>query len=195
MAPVAADPDDTVSPENGQVEESAGGEPAERTDTKTDDLNPHMTDETEELRARLSEKDDRIAELESEVEQLEAEREQVASAYAEALAAGDSVFTEDELAENFTVGELREKYSETETATMADTEPTVQSGGGGGDTRTASLSDAEQEEVAKHREAIEAVAGSDSAIARNERRHRAGLIGEITGEDAETVLANMEVNQ
>jgi uncharacterized small protein (DUF1192 family) len=152
-----------------------------------------MTDETEELRARLSEKDDRIAELESEVEQLKNEREDVALAYAESLAAGDSVFSEDELAEKFSVGELREKYSETETATMADTEPAVQSGGG--DTQTASLTDTEQKQVAEHREAIKTVSDSDTPIARHERQHRAGLIGDITGEDPETILENMEVEQ
>jgi len=75
--------DDADSPDSGRAE--AGGE---RTGTKATDYNAHMSDTEEELRARLSSKDDRIAELQNEVEQLEDEREDVARAYAEALAAG-----------------------------------------------------------------------------------------------------------
>jgi hypothetical protein len=179
--------DDSVSPEIGQDEDGAGGEPADGTVDQTDDFNAHMTDEEEELRARLSEREDRIAELESEVEQLEDEREDVALAYAEALAAGDSILDEDDLVEKFTVAELAEKYDQTDEATLADAEPAVQSGSDG-DTESASLSESEQAEVNEHREVIAELAGSDSTIATKERERRADLVAEKTGEDPETIL-------
>jgi hypothetical protein len=178
--------DDSVSPEIGQDEDGAGGEPAGRTADQTDALNAHMTDEEEELRARLSEKEDRIAELENEVEQLQDEREDVALAYAEALAAGDSILDESDLVEKFTVAELSEKYEETDEATLADAEPAVQSGSDG-DSESAALSDSEQKEVAKHREAL-ADLDSEKIVAQKERERRANLIAETTGEDPETIL-------
>jgi hypothetical protein len=178
--------DDSVSPEIGQDEDGAGGEPADGTADQTDDFNAHMTDEEEELRARLSEKEDRIAELESEVEQLEDEREDVALAYAEALAAGDSILDEDDLVEKFTVAELAEKFEQTDEATLADAEPAVQSGSDG-DSESAALSESEQKEVAKHREAL-ADLDSEKIVAQKERERRANLIAETTGEDPETIL-------
>lgn len=131
MAAAAGGTDDAVSPESGPAEVSTGGEPADSTDRQTEvsTLNMDDNDDPEELRARLSEKDDRIAELEAQVEQLQEERADVAHAYAEALAAGDTVFDEDDLVENFTVAELSEKFESTESATLAETEPEVQSGG------------------------------------------------------------------
>jgi TolA-binding protein len=180
--------DDAVSPQSGPAEELPGGEPAERTDLQTNDSETHMTEQTEELRARLSEKDDRIAELESEVEQLQDERQDVAQAYAESLAAGDSIFNADELVDKFEVAELREKFDATETATMADVEPDVQSGGA--NTETATLSDSEAEEVAEHREVIAELAGSDAMVAKKERERRAEIVAEKTGEDTETVLGS-----
>jgi hypothetical protein len=181
-ADMAAATDDADSPDSGRAE--AGGE---RTGTQDSELNAHMSDTEEELRARLSEKDDRIAELQNEVEQLKDEREQVARAYAEALAAGDTVFTEDELAEKFTVAELSEKLEATEDAALADTEPTVQSGDS--DTETASLSEAEQDEVADLRAAIEDLSGSETRLAEIQREQHAEKIAELTGEDTEAVLA------
>jgi len=176
---------DTDDPEPGEV---AGGEPEQRTDEQTGRFNPHMSETEEELRARLSEKDDRIAELESQVEQYEAEREDVARAYAEALAADDSVFDADDLVSKFEVAELREKFEAAEDATLADTEPDVQSGAGDGGPETATLSDEQQAEVAEHREVIADLADSDSVIATKEREHRADLVAEITGEDPDTIL-------
>jgi len=146
-----------------------------------------MSDTEEELRARLSSKDDRIAELESEVEQLEDEREDVARAYAEALAAGDTVFDEDTLVEKFTVAELAERYEDIEDATLTDTEPTVQSGDSDGE--TANLSESEQEEVAELRAAISDLSGSETRLAEIQREQHAERIAELTGEDVEAVLA------
>lgn len=178
----AGSTDDANSPDSGRAE--AGGE---GTGAQDSELNAHMSDTEEELRARLSEKDDRIAELQNQVEQLEDEREDVARAYAEALAAGDTIFTEDELAEKFSVAELSEKLEATEDATLADTEPTVQSGDS--DTETASLSEAEQDEVADLRAAIEDLSGSETRLAEIQREQHAEKIAELTGEDTEAVLA------
>ncbi len=174
----------TDDPEPGEV---AGGEPEQRIDGTDDRFNPHMSETEEELRARLSEKDDRIAELESQVEQYEAERDDVARAYAEALAADDSVFDADDLVAKFEVAELREKFEGTDDATLADAEPDVQSGGGSGP-EGAALSESEQAEVSEHREVIADLAESDSIIATKERERRADLVADITGEDPETIL-------
>lgn len=177
--------DDAVSPASGQAEASG-----ERTDTQTTTDNAHMSDTEEELRARLSEKDDRIAELETEVEQLEDERADVARAYAEALAAGDSVFDEDELVDKFTVAELADKFDAVEDATLADVEPDVQSGDSDG-SQTATLSESEQAEVAELRSAIDDLAGSETRLAEIQREQHAEKIAELTGEDTEDVLAEV----
>ena len=174
--------DDADSPDSGRAE--AGGE---RTDTQTTTETAHMSDTEEELRARLSEKDDRIAELQNEVEQLEDEREDVARAYASSLAAGDTVFDEDDLVEKFTVAELSAKLEATEDATLAETEPTVQSGDS--DTETATLSESEQSEVADLRAAIEDLSGSETRLAEIQREQHAERIAELTDEDTDAVLA------
>jgi molybdopterin converting factor small subunit len=178
----AGDTDDAVSPESGRAE--AGGE---RTDSQTTTNTANMSETEEELRARLSEKDDRIAELQSKVEQLNEEREQVARAYAEALAAGDTVLDEDAFVPKFTVAELAERYESVEDAALADAEPTVQSGDS--DTETASLSESEQDEVADLRGAIDELSNSDTRLAEIQREQHAERIAELTGEDTDAVLA------
>jgi len=181
----ASDTDDAMSPSAGQAEASG-----ERTDTQTTTDNAHMSDTEEELRARLSEKEDRIAELETEVEQLEDERADVARAYAEALAAGDSVFDEDELVDKFTVAELAAKFDAVEDATLADVEPDVQSGDSD-EPQTASLSDSEQAEVAELRSAMADLAGSETRLAEIQREQHAERVAELTDEDVESVLAEV----
>jgi hypothetical protein len=145
-----------------------------------------MSDQEEQLRAKLNEKDERIAELESEVEQLQDEREEVAHAYAAALAAGDTVFDEDDLVEMCSVGELRERYNDTESATLADADPTVQSGGGDG--QTASLSEDEREEARELRSRLSDLAESSTRLAEVEREQAAARLADITGEDPDTIL-------
>jgi len=75
---------------------------------------------------------------------------------------------------------------DSESATLADTEPTVQSGGGES-SEEATLSESEQADVADHREVIADLAGKDG-VARHERERRASLVAEITGEDPDTIL-------
>lgn len=181
----ASDTDDAMSPSAGQAEASG-----ERTDTQTTTDNAHMSDTEEELRARLSEKEDRIAELETEVEQLEDERADVARAYAEALAAGDSVFDEDELVDKFTVAELAAKFDAVEDASLADVEPDVQSGDSD-EPQTATLSDSEQAEVAELRSAMADLAGSETRLAEIQREQHAERVAELTDEDVESVLAEV----
>jgi len=194
MAAAGGDTDDDVSPESGPSEVSTGGEPADSTGDEPTDDSQHMSDEDDnndtqesELRATLQEKQEQIAELESQVEQLQEERADVAQAYAEALAAGDTILDADEFAERYSVAELREKVEETESATLADTEPAVQSGGGETDTSEAELSESEQAEVADHREVIADLAGK-GGVAKHERQRRAELVAEKTGEDPDTIL-------
>jgi hypothetical protein len=191
MAPAVGATDD---PEPGEV---AGGEPEARTGARLTETPDTMGDTTtdpetvEELRATLQEKEETVAELRDRVEQLEDERADVAEAYADALAAGDTVLDAEDFAEKFTVAELRERYHDTEDATLADTEPAVQSGGTETDTETATLSDADQEEVAERREAIAALAGSTSDFAETQAEQHAERIAELTDEDVDTILADM----
>jgi hypothetical protein len=182
-AAMAAGPDD---PETGEVADGATSETRTASEQST---TAHMSDDTtDELRARLSEKDDRIADLETQVEQLQAERDDVARAYAEALAAGDTVLDVDDYVDKFEVAELRTKYENTEAATLAETEPTVQSGGSEPD-EEATLSESEEAEVADLRETIEALEGESSRLAEIQREQHADRIAELTGEDADAILA------
>jgi hypothetical protein len=144
----------------------------------------------EELRADLQAKEETVEELRDQVEQLEAERADVAEAYAEALAAGDTVLDADDFTEKFTVAELRERYRDTDEASLADTEPAVQSGDTETDTETATLSESEQEEVAERREAIAALAGSSSDFAATQAEQHAERIAELTAEDVDEILAD-----
>jgi len=188
MAPAAGATDD---PEPGEV---AGGEPEQRTRTGTqptttpDTMGDTTTDpETvEELRADLQQKEETVAELRDRVEQLEDEREDVATAYAEALAAGDTVLDAADFAEKFTVAELRERYEAAEEATLADAEPAVQSGDT--DTESASLSEAEQEEAAELRSAIADLKTSETRFAEIQREQHAERLAELTDTDTETIL-------
>lgn len=190
--------DEPVSPETGQGEVAGGrdGTDSEPTTITTTDMaddpeGSEATNEptTEELRARLSAKDDRIAELKQQVEQYEQEREDVARAYAEALAAEDSVFTPDDLVERFEVAELRERVEDREDATLSDVaEPDVQSGDTESETQTASLSEADREAAEEHRAALQELADSDRPLAEHERERRAAKLAEITGEDPDTIL-------
>jgi chromosome segregation ATPase len=183
----------TDDPEPGEV---AGGEPEARTAAQLTDTPDTMGDtntdpETvEELRADLQQKEETVEELRDQVEQLEAERADVAEAYADALAAGDTVLEADDFSEKFTVAELRERYESAEDATLADAEPAIQSGGT--DTETATLSDADQEEVAERREAIAALAGSTSDFAETQAEQHAERIAELTDEDVDAILADMD---
>jgi vacuolar-type H+-ATPase subunit I/STV1 len=170
-------------------------DPTTTTPTTTMSDNDSDTDARErvtELKAELSDRQERIAELEAEVEQLRDERDDVARAYAEALTdAGETVLSADDLVDRFEVAELRERLVEVTdaddaSAALADTEPAVQSGGGT-ETETADLSEAEQAEAADHREVIADLAGK-GGVAAHERRHRAEQLADITGEDPETIL-------
>jgi len=180
-------PAGTDDPDEGEVLDGSGGDAdTETTHTAHMSEDDDTDDIEEELRARLSEKDDRIAELEQENSELKDEREDVARAYASALADAETVFDEDELVERFEVSELAAKVEDSESATLADTEPTVQSGGGES-SEEATLSESEQADVADHREVIADLAGKDG-VARHERERRASLVAEITGEDPDTIL-------
>jgi hypothetical protein len=191
----AAGTDDSVSPETGQDEDRR--DLADNTDTTTmGDNTPDPQQRVNELKAELSDVREERDELAAQVEQYE-EREEAyeaaAQEFAGALAdSGETVLDEEELVDRFDVAELAAKVDETESATLADTEPSVQSGGGETDTETASLSEAEQKEVVEHREAIAELAGQNGTVFKHERQRRAELIAEKTGEDPETILEQEE---
>lgn len=191
----AAGTDDSVSPASGRDE--GRQDSARPNDTTTmGDNTPDPQQRVNELKAELSDVREERDELAAQVEQYE-EREEAyeaaAQEFAGALAdSGETVLDEEELVDRFDVAELAGKVDETESATLADTEPSVQSGGGESDTETASLSGTEQEEVAELRQNIEELRGSDARLAEIQREQHAERIAELTGEDADAVLAEEE---
>jgi len=156
MEAEAAAGDAQHSDELAESSTGPSGTGPQSTDESMSNTEPDDPEEpsVEELRARLSEKDDRIDDLESEVETLSAKVEATDAAaeeYAAALVdAGETVLSEEDLVDRFTVAELAAKYDETEAATLAtpdeDPEPDVRSGADPDGTQTATLSAAEQDE-------------------------------------------------
>lgn len=143
----------------------------QRTFDKTNDQN--MTDD------KVDALEQRIEELEEQNESLLAENKQVRMEYAEAVA-GDSGFDAEELADKFTVEELREKYDEAEEAQLADRpdEPAPETGSAG---------EAELSENEGDNEDSEEIAELKSEIATYEQ-----LGWDAALEDAEERLAELE---
>lgn len=142
---------------------------------------PRETASLADLRARLVEKQEHVAELEARRDELAEERADVKRAYAEALVARGTVLEVDDLVGRFTLPELREKVDVTDAgraATLADTEPTIQSG----DTpETATLSRGERERVAELESKLEDLPERDSGLVAHQRGHLEEKIAEIRG--------------
>jgi hypothetical protein len=165
----------------------------ERLDEKDEQINALEAD-LEETEAELSEKearveeledetDDRIAELEDEVEELREQNEAAREQYAAALAAADTVFDEDELAENYTLAELSAKIEKADFSTdVSETEPFVRSGSGEG--VEANLSAAEQEEKAELESRLSELDDKEGLLAEKERDRLEAELAELTGGDA-----------
>jgi DNA repair exonuclease SbcCD ATPase subunit len=165
----------------------------ERLDEKDEQINALEAD-LEETEADLSEKearveeledqtDDRIAELEDEVEELRKQNEAAREQYAAALAAADTVFDEDELAENYTLAELSAKIEKADFSTdVSETEPFVRSGSGEG--VEANLSAAEQEEKAELESRLSELDDKEGLLAEKERDRLEAELAELTGGDA-----------
>jgi len=134
MAPRADIPEEEINEIQDMADELAaeafdkdwGEESSESADSIEDD---NMTEETENETedVDVEELQARVDELEEENTRLREEVESVRREYADALA-GDSAFDAEELAEKFTVDELKEKYDESD-AQLAESEPAPQTGG------------------------------------------------------------------
>lgn len=137
-----------------------------------------------DLRARLVEKQERVAELEARRDDLESERLTVKREYAEALVDRGTLLDADELVDRFSLRELREKVDDVqassahESATLADTEPAIQSG----DAETASLSLGERERVAEIVSRLEDLPERDRGLVAHERARLEEELAELRGE-------------
>ena len=165
----------------------------ERLDEKDEQINDLEAD-LEETEAELSEKearveeledetDDRIAELEEEVEELREQNEAAREQYAAALAEADTVFDEDELAENYTLAELSAKIEEADFSTDdGGAEPFIRSGSGEG--VEANLSAAEQEEKAELEAKLDDLDEKEGPLVEKERERVEAELAELTGGEA-----------
>jgi len=154
----------------------------ERVDEKVaqiDDLEAELEakDET------IDEKEERIAELEDTTEELREQNEAARERYAAALAEADTILSEDELVEQFTLAELAEKADEADFAADDGTpEPTVRSGGG--PSTEANLSAAEQERKAELKERKAELEDAGNDLAEKELERVEAELAEITGGEA-----------
>jgi Mg-chelatase subunit ChlI len=134
-----------------------------------------------DLRARLVEKQEHVAELEARRDELAEERAEAKREYAEALVDRGTLLDVDDLVERFTLPELREKVDVADAgraASLADTEPTIQSG----DTaETATLSLGERERVAELESKLEDLPDRDSGLVAHQREHLEEELAEIRG--------------
>jgi len=115
--------DEQADTESAESQSSLAENEAESQESDT------MTEETEETNDTELDAEalqSRVEELEAQNESLRSEVEAVRAEYAETLA-GDSAFSAEELADKFTVEELREKYDDSE-ATLAEEKPAPQTG-------------------------------------------------------------------
>lgn len=133
------------------------------------------------LRGALEEREAHLADLREQRDDLETERDRVKREYAEALAPG-SVLDADELAARFSLSDLRDKYDEasTSTATLADTEPTLQAGAA--PTETATLSTAESERVAELEARLDELPDADRGVFKHQREQIETELAELRGE-------------
>jgi len=143
-----------------------------------------------DLRAELQEKEARLTALEERRTALATERESVKREFAEPLADREPYLDVDELLERFSLDELREKVnalSSERTSSLADVEPSIQSGDAPG-VETAALSRDDREEVAELRSSLEDLAASSSRLAAHQREQYASRLAELTGKSVEAVL-------
>jgi DNA repair exonuclease SbcCD ATPase subunit len=137
----------------------------------------------QDLRARIAEREEEIARLREREDKLQAERETVATEYAEALATYDDVLDADDLVEKLSLSELRQKVDDARTqrreASLADTEPAIQSGVG--PTETARLSPDDRERVTELEALLEDLPDRDTGLIKHRRREIEEELAEIRG--------------
>lgn len=133
-----------------------------------------------DLRARLVEKQEEIARLQDRRDELAEERADVKRAYAEALVDRGTVLDVADLVERFTLPELRQKVDDGggESATLADTEPTVQAGDAA---ERATLSRGDRERVAELESKLEDLPDRDEGLVAHQREHLEEKLAEIRG--------------
>jgi hypothetical protein len=134
-----------------------------------------------DLRARLVEKQEEIARLQDRRDELAEERAEVKRKYAEALVDRGTVLNADDIMSRFSLSELREKIDvagAAESATLADTEPTVQAGDA---PQTSALSLGDRERVAELESKLEDLPDRDSGLVAHQREHLEEKIAEIRG--------------
>jgi cell division septum initiation protein DivIVA len=175
------DPDTTTTPT-----------PTDMTDDDTPD------DDIQALKARLSDKTDRVEDLEQRIDDLEAENERLSAkaeavdeataAHAEALAAHVPRDAE-ALAEDMDLATMRTWLADIDEASLADgtpdpdTDPAVQSGGGGGE-ETAGLSADTREEIAALQLKIDRLPNTRHLSGRKqELREEAAALGNVDSYD------------
>ncbi|SEO71228.1 hypothetical protein SAMN05216388_101776 [Halorientalis persicus] len=153
---------------------------------RVDEKEAQIDDLEAELEAKaetIDEKEERIAELEETNEELREQNEAAREQYAAALAEADTILSEDELAEQFTLAELSEKVEEVDFAADDGTpEPTVRSGGG--PSAEANLSAAEQERKAELEERKVELEDADNDLAEKELERVEAELAEIMGGEA-----------
>jgi hypothetical protein len=141
----------------------------------------HMSTDTTELKAQLTEKNDRIEELEAELSQLREENNELETAaaavdeaeraYAAALA-GHVPRDAEALREDLSMATMQEWLADIDGAGVedgVDTEPTVRSGASGSsEAEAASLSAAERDQLAELEERKEKLTPATSKLAEHE---------------------------
>lgn len=152
-----------------------------QTESMGDTPDDNDDDGTAELEAELEAKDDRIAELEAENEDLREQNEAAREQYAAKLADADTVLTEDELKENFSLAQLAEKADELDISVVDDdVEPTVRSGSD--PSAEANLSEAQLERKQDIEARLEELDGKDGQLAQKERDRLNDELAELEGE-------------
>lgn len=159
-------------------------------DEQIDSLEAELEEKSETLEekeARIAEledeTDDRIAELEDENEELREQNKAAREQYAAALAQADTLFDEEELAENYTLAELAAKVEEADFSDSdGTTEPFIRSGGG--PSTEANLSAGEQERKQEIEARLAELKDKDGGLAEKEQERLEAELAEITGGDA-----------
>lgn len=132
------------------------------------------------LREALEAREERLAALRERRDDLKDERDRVKRRYAEALAP-NSVFDAETLIERLSLPDLRDKYDGSHsTATLADTEPTLQAGVTS--TETATLSAAESDRVAELEARLDELPETDRGLLKHQRERIEAELAELRGD-------------
>jgi hypothetical protein len=173
--------EDTMSDDNNENDNNPSvAALLERVDEKDEEIDSLEAD-LEATEAELEEKDERIAELEDDVEGLREQNQAARERFAAALAEADTVFDEDELAEQFTLAELSEKVDNADFGDDGDTSPVIRSGGGS--EAEANLSDGQRERKQEIEARLSELEGKEGALAEKEAERLEDELDDLDGGD------------